>query len=258
MVSSRNLGGTMTSRLITSITVGALVLGLSACSPGTSYPQDAAEAYFSGIFAVSPEDTLAAKQFAVPGSNAEAYAIEQAALKQAMMDGGNLDQTKVNLVLKSDQVFGCPEGVDLEDPEQTELCPSFSNLEFDGDKLVNFDAGDSSLDGRIAVGDGTEIPIGSIGTAKYIAAYVNMAGDLTIILEVTSNTSELSRNYDSIYLSASGRQVELSSWEGPDSLKEGRTGNVAFLFSGAEIGGSLEASFYDADYNDVIISISIK
>jgi hypothetical protein len=249
----------MSSRLFATIAVGTLVLGLTACSSGTTYPKDAAEGYFSAIAAINPEDTLAATEFAVPGSNAEAYAIEQAANKQAQMDGGNLDQTKSELIFKSDMVIICPEGIDLKDPEQVEMCPSFSNLEFDGDKLVSFDAGGSPLEGRLVLGDGADIPIGDFGTAKYISSYVSMTGNLVIILEITSNTSELTAStYDSIYLSATGRQVELSSWDGPDSLKQGRTGNVAYVFSGAEIGGNLEASFHDADYNDVTISIPTK
>lgn len=235
-----------------------LVVGLTACSTGPSYSKEVVEGYFSAINAVDPAAVLVAQEFAEPGSNADAYAIEQSANKQAQLDGGSLNKTESVVVYEQDQVLLCIDGYeDLEvDPE--DFCATYNNFVFEDDKLVDFSAGGKPLQGRLALGNGDVTPIADIGTARYISSYITIAGDLVVVVEMTSTTAELSLPWDATYLGTNGRQVAVSFTEGPSELAPGRMGNVAYSFSGASFGGALELKFFDLDYNEVLISIQTQ
>jgi hypothetical protein len=73
---------------------------------------------------------------------------------------------------------------------------------------------------------------------------------------VTSNTEELNiSRSDVFYIGSNGRQIESSGVYGAWTLREGRVGNVSYLFSGGTIGGDLEIEFYDENYNEVPLVI---
>lgn len=242
-------------RLLAAGSSVALVLVLAACSTGPSYSKEVLEDYFSAIASTSPEDQLEAQKVAVPGSNADAYAIEQSAHSQAQMDGGTLRRDKQEVLYESDEVLLCAPGFEDPDVDRDDFCISFSNFEFEDEKLLNFNAGSEPLDGRIALGDGTTVPIADLGSAKHLTSYVTIGGDLVVTIEVTSNANTLRLPYSAAYLSPNGRQAEVSFIDGPSELKEGRIGNAAYWFSGAAFGGTLELSFDDENWNPVAIEI---
>lgn len=244
----------MISRLVAIVASAGLLLGLSACST-EQYPKEVVENYLTAINAVDPADKLNAQKYAVPGSDAEMYAIEQSAVTQAQLDGGTLDQTESELVFESDAVLLCVAGYDDPDVERDDFCSRYSNFTVKGDKLVTFDAGDKPLRGRIVLGSGESTPIGSVGSVKYLSSYYTIAGALMVAVEVTSNTEILNLPYDATYVAPNGRQVEVSMTDGPSELKSGRTGNVAYAFTGAKFGGTLELVFTDADWNEYPVSI---
>lgn len=256
--SQTNGGNIMTKRFVALTAIIGLVAGLSACSTGPSYSKEVVEGYFSAINEIDPGAVLTAQEFAEPGSNADAYAIEQSANKQAQLDGGSLDKTESVVVYEQDQVLLCVEGYeDLEiDPE--EICATYTDFVIKDEKLVDFSAGGKPLQGRLALGNGDLTPIGDIGTARYISSYITIAGDLVIVVEINSTSGDLSLPWDATYLGTNGRQVAVSFTEGPGELAAGRVGNVAYNFSGASFGGTLELNFMDADYNDVPISIQTQ
>lgn len=245
----------MTKRFFAFTAIIGLAATLTACSTGPTYSKEVVEGYFSAINEINPADVLAAQAFAEPGSNADAYAIEQSANKQALLDGGALDQTESVVLYEQDQVLLCMKGYDEPEMDRENFCSTYSDFSIKDDKLVDFSAGGKPLKGRLALGNGDITAIGEIGTARYISSYITIAGDLVIILEVTSNTTELSLPYDATYLATNGRQVEVTATDGPSDLGSGRTGNVAYIFSGASFGGTLELKFNDADWNEVPISI---
>lgn len=245
----------MKRQIIAIVATVGLAVSLTACATGPSYPKDVVEGYFGAINAVSPEEKLGAQKYAAPGSNADAYAIEQSASNQALMDGGMLDQTESIAVYEQDQVLLCPKGYEQLEIEPKDVCAIYSDFVFDGDKLADFSAGGEPLEGRLSLGSGEATPIGTVGTAKYVSSYITMAGDLLIVLELTSATSELQIPYDATYLGENGRQVEVSTVDGPGDLAEGRTGNVSYSFAGAKLGGTLELTFNDAEWNEYPITV---
>lgn len=248
----------MTKRIFAFSVIVGLVAGLTACSTGPSYPKEVVEGYFSAINEVDPAAVLAAQEFAEPGSNADAYVIEQSANKQAQLDGGSLDKTESVVVYEQDQVLLCMDGYDLPEVDREDFCATYSEFVFEGDKLADFSAGGKPLKGRLALGNGDLTPIGDFGTARYISSYITIAGDLVIVVEINSTSGDLSLPWDATYLGTNGRQVAVSFTEGPGELAAGRVGNVAYNFSGASFGGTLELNFMDADYNDVPISIQTQ
>lgn len=248
----------MLSRYVAVAAAAGLVFGLSACSPGTAYPKELVENYLTAINSGEPELILAAEKYAVEGSDAQAYAIEQSAATQAQLDGGTLDQTEMELVLEPDVARLCLPGYDEPEADLDLMCSNYSNFEVKDEKLVTFDAGDKPLEGRIALGSDESTPIGSAGSLRYLASYFTIAEQLMVIVEVTSNTDLLNLPYDAIYVAPNGRQVEVSMTEGPSELKNGRTGNVAYAFTGAKFGGTLELVFADDDWNEYPVTVATK
>lgn len=93
------------------------------------------------------------------------YVIEQVAHTQALQDGGYLENVKQEVVIEGESVFLCDDGYDDKDADMADFCAEYSNLVFDEkDKIVSFDAGDSPLEGRIALGDSTALPVAEVGS----------------------------------------------------------------------------------------------
>ena len=245
----------MLTRFISGFIVVVLSLGLGACA-GNEFPTDVVRDYFSAIAGIQPPKILSAKEFAVPNSDAEAYAIEQSAFAQSSLDGGSLDTTlKQEAVVDGQKAYICPGGLKIQSSERPDYCYTYSNFKFKNGLISTFDAGKEPLKGRIALGTGEATPIGDIASATYISSYVSIDGELIIILEIKSNIDELQIPYNAQYLPPSGRQVELTTQQGSNQLDAGRVGNVSFVFSGAEFGGNLELTFTDSEWNEVPVSI---
>ena len=164
------------------------------------------------------------------------------------------------LFFERDEVHLCPLGIDVPRAEREMYCFVYSNFEVEDGRLVNFYAGKTSLEGRLALGEGEVSPIAELGTAEYRASYVTISGDLVIILEITSKIETLNiPSYDATYVSSSGRRaIQVSNVDGPFELKRDRVANVAFGFSGGELGGVLELKFYGEDYNEIDVAIQTK
>lgn len=216
--------------------------------------------YFEAHALARPEQKSEAINYAVAGSNAEAYAIQQSQITQAELDGGDFDSSDGEVVVRPGEIFSCYG--DYEDPDLDfeDVCYPYSDFSFEDEKLENFNAGDSSLGGRVALGGEEVLDIGGLGTIEILSAYESIGGSLWITAEVVSNT-ELLRifGYDSVYLLDNGRQIANPSRRGPSELKDERRANVAFIFSGATLPGELEVSFDNDDYStdDVFLSIPI-
>jgi len=52
--------------------------------------------------------------------------------------------------------------------------------------------------------------------------------------------------------------MQVSLVDGPYELKRDRIGNVVYAFSGGELGGILELTFNDEEWNDVNVAIQTK
>lgn len=235
----------------------AIGAGLSGCS-STSYSKESVAPYFSAMASNQPSQIAAAKSSVAPGSNAEAYLIYYGAAKQAELDGGQLSKEVTEVVYEPNGISLCPEGYKAAGLDKSKVCASYTNLKFVDGKVSDFNAGDKPLEGRIFLGNGKAYPIGTAGTVRLIASYFTIAGDLAIVTEITSATTELHIPYNATYLAPNGRQVKVSREEGVDDLKNGRTGNVAYYFSGAEIGGMLELPFTNANWEEFVVSLPTK
>ncbi|NLA64885.1 MAG: hypothetical protein GX862_02920, partial [Leucobacter sp.] len=188
----------MFKRLFTAGSGALLVLALSGCAFANSVPKETLEGYFGAIATQDPESKLAAQAFAVPGSLADAYAIEQSAHTQAQLDGGVLSTETNEIVVEAERVLLCEplaesvkKELDVED-----YCSVYENFEFQDDKLVSFNAGPKPLEGRLTLGDSTVIDIGDIGSVEMLASYITIRGDLVVVAEVVSNTDTLRLPYD--------------------------------------------------------------
>lgn len=242
---------------LTTCMAAALTVSLSACSAGNSFPDETVQGYFAPLGAYAPAEKKAASEFAATDSMAAMYAVEQIAHAQARQDGGTLDAVGQELVIEGDSVFLCVEGFDAKDASKDEYCAEYSNLSFDeNDKIVSFDVGGKPLEGRLALGDSPAVPIAKVGSVKYLSSYVTLAGELVVIVEVTSNSDPLMiASYEATYLAEDGRPSAVKISDAPNELKSGRVANVALSFPNVGLGGTLELKFMDADYNNYSVEI---
>lgn len=221
------------------------------------------QSYFDAVDQSKPQDIIQGREFAAEGSNADKYAIEQAAFAQAELDAGDLDIVESHFTLYGDEGFMCP--IELADLSRIEMqdavlageCVSYSGFQFEGGKLSNFNAGTSSLDGRIEVGDGTALAIGDWGRVQHLASYVTMIGDLIVVFEVSSMTDGLQMPWDATLLLDNGRVMESSYTIGVSELDADRITNIAFLFQAADLGGKVEMVFTDDDWNEKEMAIPL-
>lgn len=244
-----------TKKIGASLAVLMAALSLSACSSSTSDSKSIIEGYFSAVLSPSPNEVLGALEFSSAGSYAEAYAIYFGSTKQASQDGGIALDDSSETIFEGDIVLSCTPGFDEPDVDRDDYCVSYSNFEFEGGKLSNFHAGDSSLEGRIVLGSEEFTVIEGVGEARLVAAYETISKDLAIVLELKSAMDDLMvPSYDALYITSEGRQTEVNSVDGPSSLKRDRVANVFYFFTDAEIGGTLDLEFFDPDFNDVFVS----
>ncbi len=221
-------------------------------TPAAPSNQDLAE-YFSAVAAVDPQALLdVAGRLAAPGSNAYAYAIEQAGAAQASIDGGYpFDGSKITTT--ADGFSVCY--TDALSQEKT--CSDFTNLEYVDGRLSDFDAGGTPLAGRIVLGSNDPIALGDAASVRLIAAYRTISGSVNVVLEVKSNVDGLTLGYGSSYLAPDGRQASSSGVSGPNSLQAGSLANFLIAFDGAVFGGTLHLVGHDSAFNEVSADIAI-
>ncbi|GAA1626129.1 hypothetical protein [Leucobacter chromiireducens] len=251
----------MSNRFLSAgLAVGAAVtmaLGLSACSGGSPFPEEALQGYFAPLGEVGPADKSSSLEFAAPGSPAAMYATEQIAHAQAQQDGGSLGVESQETVIESESVFLCADGYDAEGAEKADFCYEYSNIVLDeDDKVVSFDADGKPLEGRIAVGDGTSVSVADVGSVTYVSSYETIGGELVVVVEIASNVDPLTiRSYEATYVTDDGRPTSAKTTDGPIELKSDRVANVAVWFPNVGLGGTLELQFMDAEYNNFEVEI---
>lgn len=214
--------------------------------------------YFEAIGASHPDLVGAASNFAVEGSLADLYTLTQVAYKQATLDGGSLDTRSRDILFENGHISVCDRGWDKPDSDRRDFCNDYSEFVIEGDRLVNFTAGDTPLDGRILVGDGQERAFGDFATVKPLISYESIRGNLIVIVEITSTNPEFSTPYGATYLSADGRPIEATTSYGPRDLKPGRQANTAYVFAGGSLGGDLELMDYYWPAGDIEVSVPVK
>lgn len=207
--------------------------------------------YFSAVAGSDPvELTRVATDLAAPNSNAYAYAVEQGAMIQALLDGGYpRDAQGIKSIEGGFAV--CPQAAATVD----ETCSEFTNLTYLDGRLADFDAGDSPLAGRITLGNGESIPLGDVATVTFLAAYRSISDAVYVIVEIRSNVDGLAVSYSSPYSAPSGRQSDASDVVGPRELGSGALANYAFVYEGAEFGGVVNLIAYDSNYDEVSAQI---
>lgn len=245
------------STMLSLVGATALTVSVSACTSGSSFPEETVQGYFSALSTSTPDEHAAGLQFAAPNSIAAMYLTEQTAHLQAQQDGGTLSAETQEVVIKDDSVYVCYDGYDAEDADIDDYCSEYSNLVFDENgKLVSFDAGGKPLEGRIALGDGTPIEVADIANVTYLSSYVTIGGDLVVVVEIESNTDPLNIiSFDATYVATNGRASSSKMSDGPSELKAGRLGNLAVWFPNVGLGGTLELKFLDSEYNDYSVEI---
>lgn len=245
------------------IALASVALLLTACSSSVATPVTSNEPaptvapaaptneeltdYFAAVAQGDPvELKRVAETLAAPDSNAYAYAIEQAAVNQAMLDGGWSAEAQDLETIEGGFAMCAAMPVAGE-----ETCSEFTNLTYVDGRLADFDAGGSPLAGRISLGNGESVALGDAATATFIAAYRSIAGAVYVVVEIRSNVDGLTVPFASTYRAPDGRQADPTDVVGPYELGSGSLANYAFVFQGAEFGGTLDLVVYKANYDEV-------
>lgn len=185
------------------------------------------KAYFEALATDDPNRMLDAKDLAAPDSNAEAYAIYLSASAQAQRDGG-LQKPPSNASKIEGGFSLCPAVV-----ATGEGCFKYTNIEHDGDRIANFNAGGTPISDRLALGNGKSQPLGEIGQAKLIASYKTISDNVAIVFEVVSKSNGLF--LVATYVAPNGRQSESAASNGPMNLSYGSFDNYVFYFEGPSL-----------------------
>lgn len=248
---------------IASIVIAALSGGCTAAPPpeGVSSPPPSAAVvtpsptpevgfseYFSAVAKGDPvELSRVATELTVPGSNAFAYATEQAAVAQAYRDSG-----QTGFAQQLEQIEGGYSTCGTFDGELS--CTDFTELEASDGRLADFLAGGTPLDGRLAIGSGDAVALGALAQVEFLAAYRSVAGIMWVIVEVRSEVDGLSTVLGR-YKAPDGRQADPTGLVGPIELSAGGIANYAFAFDGAAFGGVLTVSAYDRNFAEASVDI---
>ena len=199
------------------------------------------KAYFEALASGDPGTMAEAVEMAAPGSNAEAYAIYLAAASQADRDGGYSAEPQT--VKTVDGGFEtCTDGTG------DDTCSVYTNIQHDGEKIADFDAGDYPLAGRLSLGNGEAQALGTAGEATLVAAYKSISGYVVAVFEISSATPGMWPM--ATYTAPDGRQSQETMRSGPTELGEGAFANYAFFFEGAEFGGQVRLEAIDGNGYD--------
>lgn len=239
------------------------MLGLGACSQSPSSPSGKDEAgsgtqssevaqseegatsqvqpgaYFEALASNDPVIMAQAVELAVPGSDAEAYAVYLTATAQAEVDSGYTKEPRqVKEIWSGFAMCGDSDG-------QGESCSEYTHVEYQGDLIENFDAGGSPLTGRISLGDGEFRSMGDGGEIAFVAAYHSIAGDVVAVFELISHRYALWPT--ATYVSPGNRQHIADSGIGPRALNREESATYAFYFKDAKFGGDVTVSATDGN-----------
>jgi len=191
---------------------------------------NAAKKYFELLATNEAADAKQAASLAAPGSNAQAYAIYQEAGSQAALDAGDAQSNPAQTTKVIEGGFAnCTDDGD---------CGNYTAIQMADGRIANFNAGDSSLKGRITVGNGKFKPLGD-GKIRMVAAYKSITGYVVVQFEIKSGATPLSLGYSAVYRSPNGRQMETDDLTNPDSLAADSLTNVSATFKGADFGGQV-------------------
>lgn len=189
------------------------------------------QAYFEAVNSDDPKVIQDAVELAAPDSNAQAYAVYRTAVAQAGRDAGHAGEK--NIVKSTDGGFEACTEFASDDNE----CAEYTNIQHEGDKIADFDAGGEPLAGRLSLGNGETVPLGALGDATLLAAYRSIAGHMIVVFEMTSSSEGFFPL--ATYIAPDSRQSDSTLMDGPIDLNPGALANYAFYFEGAEFGGEI-------------------
>jgi hypothetical protein len=191
------------------------------------------------------EVNLEGLEFASPDSAAEKYV-----RIQENQDRANEESWTLDLFQDSGRVELCQPGGSPGDEE----CVLFSDFEFEGTKLSNFSVENMPIEGRMALGDGTGVPIIDGGSVTLLSAFEASNGFL-ILAVLFSSPSLMSVPVDEVlYLPSTGAESESvtqavrpDDWRGRWYIRAGVPTAVLYGFEGKKLGGQLTLDFEGAE-----------
>lgn len=238
----------------------ALVVSLSACSddqvpqakPGTSSAKTAAatsatgpssdsvDALFEALASNDVAEMTDALELVAPGSVAELYLKHQAAVTQAYLDGGDVEEPDA-LTEEDGKYTSCY--ADEEDD-----CVVWADVEAGGDRVANFTVDGKALDSRLLAGSNKKFNIAGLAEVRLVSAYETAAGALAVVIQVRNiGKSKVAVEAGTSYRSAEGRQSEASGVSGPTSLQPDSLANFGLSFPNGKIGGELRLELYQEE-----------
>lgn len=200
--------------------------------------------YFNAILAGQPSAVLEAAKYVVPESPADLYITQQSQITQADVDTGAYNFYPYDVALEGGEIL-------------VDYSTRFSDFVFDDDRLVNFRAGDTFLDGRIFFYDEESVPIGHDASIRLLSAYYSSSGTLNLTLEIKAGEKVLYVPFRATYQPAEGRAMDFVTSAMPFELSGGRVSNAYWTFAAAPVGGELQLKFNDDQWNEISVSVPV-
>lgn len=224
----------------------------SAAESDLPSPDDI-EYYFEAFAARNPDDLAKAVDLAEDGSVAEAFIRYTVGIVDAAVATG---ASAEDLAAEIEEINGgyrvCNDG---DDEDQ---CFDYTDVEGRDGKIVNFLSDGESFADRIALGSGSSVKVGDLGSIRLRASFQTKDPVSTIVvLDVTSNNAPITIPLsDFTYRSKDGRQFSAAEDSfGGDDLGPNSTTTVLVQFEIAKFGGDVNVKLLDEDYDDATATI---
>jgi hypothetical protein len=197
--------------------------------------------WFELVATNDPEPQMEAAKKAAPDSLAAAWVTQQADVNQSWLDEGI--PTEPDMVEPTDDGYKTCRA-----QEDGTVCTEFASIELRDGRVANFTVKKKKLDGRLALGQGDKVRLGSLATAEFLSSYKTATSeDLYVNLRVRSKTKDIDLNsYSAAYREPSGRQVKAEIAHGPSELVADSHANVTIVFRRAKPGGVVTFAVSDA------------
>lgn len=220
----------------------------SAATAKQDVDDEEVETYFEAHASGDVAELESAAELAAPGSIANAYALQQSHVHNALIDGGQ--PSEAGILKKVDDGYRMCQTqiVDIEGNEE-ETCYTYADFESTDGKLASFTINGKELDERISLGNGEKVKAGRFGRVEFLSAYKAASNDLYVAVRFTTKDVAASfGGYEATYRSPKGRQATASGHVGNTDVDADSTSYEAMIFSKAEPGGVVRIPISSEDF----------
>lgn len=218
--------------------------GKQAAAGAASGTAAVVEEYFNAHASNDPTQLEDATALTVPGSVAEKFAMHRSLMSAASRDNG--------YPIEADSAE-FREGT-VETCSSDDICTTFDQLEFEGDKIASFRVNETAIDDRVMIGPGEATTFEDIAGFEVLSSYQATSNDiLQVVIKFEAHGRAIDAGYIVNYRTPDGRQVQSTDAATPSQLNPDSHQLGYAMFPAAEPGGELLLKFATEDDGPLVV-----